>query len=72
MLQEAPWSVSSTTVGNLNLTFGPGRTQKPVILRLNQIHTEVCDQTESDESHAVDLEFSSSHETETSWASSFS
>lgn len=36
VLQEAPWSVSSTTVGSLNLTFGPGRTQKPVILRLNR------------------------------------
>lgn len=72
VLQEAPWSVSSTTVGSLNLTFGPGRTQKPVILRLNQIHTEVSDQTESDESHTIDLEFSSSHETERSCASSFS
>ena len=49
MLQEAPWSVSSTMVGSPSLTFGPGGIQKPVALGLNQIHTEVSDQTETDE-----------------------
>lgn len=72
VLQEAPWSASSTVVGSLNLTFGPGRTQKPVVLGLDQIPTEVSDQTASDESHAVDLGFSPSHETERSRAFSFS
>lgn len=59
-------------VGRLNLTFGPGRTQKPKALGLNQIHTEASDQRKSDKSLAVDLGFSSSHETEGSWAFFFS
>lgn len=72
MKQETPWSVSSATVGRLNLTFGSGRIQKPEVLGLNQIHTEASDQRKGDKSLIVDLGFSSSHETEGSWAFSFS
>lgn len=46
--------------------------ENPAALALSQIHAEVSDRIESDESHAADLRFFPLHETERSWAFSLS